>query len=373
MNITMSDVQPGHDEPAAGDAVEPLILDLLEWIGPDGRPYSEVIEPWRTSCPRLPVWENANARGYLARVHASGGEALIKVSQAGAAHLQARRGRLLSQNQPSPQEQSMQTSPESIQAQVQWDVSQYLRFGGERLRPALDLMLHLPTQNPARILDLGCGTGNLTALLQQRWPRAEVLGVDGSDDMLAKARLNVPQARFVAADLNHWVPEHKLDLIYTNATLQWLPDHAQLFPRLLSFLNPGGCLAVQMPVMHDAPLRRAQVELARSPAYADVLGEVSERRNVLEVGRYYDLLRPRVATLDIWQTSYLHILTGADPVLEWASGSSLRPYLEKLEGDQLQAFRTEYARRMQQAYPPSADGSTLLPFQRMFIVASLPG
>lgn len=267
----------------------------------------------------------------------------------------------------------MQDPQDIMQPQVQWDVTQYLRFGGERLRPALDLMLHLPTQTPARILDLGCGAGNLSAILQQRWPTAEVLGVDGSEDMLAKARMNVPQGRFIVADLNQWTPAHKLDLIYTNATLQWLPNHAQLFPRLLSFLNPGGCLAVQMPVMHDAPLRRAQVELARSPAYADVLGEVSERRNVLEMGGYYDLLRPRVATLDIWQTTYLHILTGADPVLEWASGSSLRPYLEKLEGEPLQAFRADYARRMQLAYPPSADGSTLLPFQRMFIVASLPG
>lgn len=265
----------------------------------------------------------------------------------------------------------MQASQETMQPQVQWDVTQYLRFGGERLRPALDLMLHLPVQNPARILDLGCGAGNLSAILQQRWPQAEVLGVDGSEEMLAKARTSVPQGRFIAADLNHWVPEHKLDLIYTNATLQWLPDHAQLFPRLLSFLNPGGCLAVQMPAMHDAPLRRAQVELAQSSPYADVLGAVSERRNVLEMGAYYDLLRPHVATLDIWQTTYLHILNGADPVLEWASGSSLRPYLEKLAGGQLQAFRADYARRMQLAYPPSADGSTLLPFQRMFIVASL--
>ncbi|QJQ01077.1 methyltransferase domain-containing protein [Herbaspirillum rubrisubalbicans] len=266
----------------------------------------------------------------------------------------------------------MPDSQDTQQPKVQWDAAQYLRFGGERLRPALDLMLHLPTQAAARILDLGCGAGNLSAILQQRWPEAEVLGVDGSEDMLAKARVSVPQVRFVAADLNHWVPEHKLDLIYTNATLQWLPDHAQLFPRLLSFLNPGGCLAVQMPVMHDAPLRLAQVELARSPAYAEVLGEVSERRNVLDMGSYYDLLRPQVATLDIWQTTYLHILKGADPVLQWASGSSLRPYLEKMEGEQLQAFRADYARRMQLAYPPRADGSTLLPFQRMFIVATLP-
>ncbi|UIN22290.1 methyltransferase domain-containing protein [Herbaspirillum frisingense] len=259
------------------------------------------------------------------------------------------------------------------QPQVPWDAAQYLRFGGERLRPALDLMLHLPLQAPARILDFGCGAGNLTALLQQRWPEAEVLGVDGSEDMLAKARATVPHGRFIQADLNHWTPEHKLDLIYTNATLQWLPDHAQLFPRLLSFLNPGGCLAVQMPVMHDAPLRLAQVELARSPAYAEVLGDVSERRNVLDMGGYHDLLRPRVASLDIWQTTYLHVLKGEDPVLEWASGSSLRPYLEKMKGEQLQAFRADYAHRMHLAYPPRSDGSTLLPFQRMFIMATLPG
>ncbi|MCC7702655.1 methyltransferase domain-containing protein [Janthinobacterium sp. GW460P] len=259
------------------------------------------------------------------------------------------------------------------QPQVQWDAAQYLRFGGERLRPALDLMLHLPVEAPKSILDLGCGAGNLTSLLQQRWPEAEVLGVDGSEDMLAKARTSVPQGRFIAADLTRWAPEHRLDLIYTNATLQWLPDHMQLFPRLLSFLNPGGCLAVQMPVMHDAPLRLAQVELAHSPAYADVLAEVSDRRNVLDMGSYYDLLRPQVATLDIWQTTYLHILKGADPVLEWASGSSLRPYLEKMEGDQLQTFRADYGRRMQLAYPPRANGSTLLPFQRMFIMATLPG
>ena len=252
-----------------------------------------------------------------------------------------------------------------------WDASQYLRFSDERLRPAIDLLTHVPAVSPSRILDLGCGAGNLTAILKQRWPDADVHGVDGSASMLEKARKEAPACTFLQADISTWAPDEAFDLIYTNATLQWLPDHPQLFRRLLSFLRPGGCLAVQMPVMHDAPLRLAQVQLARSPAFADVLGDVSERRSVLPPQGYYDLLRPLAATIDIWQTSYLHVLNGPDPVLQWASGSSLRPYLEKLQGKRLAAFREAYAQKMREAYPAGADGTTLLPFQRLFLVITL--
>lgn len=255
--------------------------------------------------------------------------------------------------------------------QDQWDASQYLRFGDERLRPAIDLLTHVPLQAPVHILDLGCGAGNLTAILKRRWPDAEVLGVDGSDSMLDTARTAAPDCRFLRADIGSWTPDDSFDLIYTNATLQWLPDHEQLFRRLLSFLRPGGCLAVQMPVMHDAPLRLAQTQLARSPAYADVLGNVSERRSVLTPQGYYDLLRPLAKTLDIWQTAYLHVLQGEDAVLHWASGSSLRPYLDQLQGEQRAAFRNDYAQLMRAAYPPRADGTTLLPFERLFLMITL--
>lgn len=255
--------------------------------------------------------------------------------------------------------------------QDSWDASQYLRFGDERLRPAIDLLTHIPALSPKKILDLGCGAGNLSAILKQRWPDADVLGVDGSASMLDAARLGAPDCRFVQADLSAWEPEDKFDLIFTNSTLQWLSDHASLFTRLLSFLHPGGCLAVQMPVMHDAPLRVMQTQLARSLAYAEVLGNVSERRSVLAPQGYYDLLKPLTATLDIWQTTYLHILRGEDPVVQWASGSSLRPYLDKLQGAQRDAFRAEYAQLMKQAYPPGVDGSTLLPFQRLFLMVTI--
>lgn len=255
--------------------------------------------------------------------------------------------------------------------QDQWDASQYLRFGDERLRPAIDLLTHIPTPAPASVLDLGCGAGNLSAILKRRWPDAEVLGVDGSASMLEAARVEAPDCRFEQADLSNWEPQQQFDLIFTNSTLQWLSDHPALFPRLLKFLRPGACLAVQMPVMHDAPLRVAQTQLARAPAYVDALGQVSERRSVLTPQGYYDLLRPLTKTLDIWQTTYLHVLKGEDPVLQWASGSSLRPYLDKLQGAQREAFRAEYAQRMKQAYPPGVDGSTLLPFQRLFLVMTV--
>lgn len=255
----------------------------------------------------------------------------------------------------------------------QWDASQYQRFSDERLRPAIDLLAHVPvtTRAPERIVDLGCGTGNLTAILKQRWPDAEVLGIDGSDSMLDAARKASPDCGFLRADIGAWTPGGRLDLIYSNSTLQWLGNHTALFTRLLSFLRPGGCLAVQMPLMHDQPLRVAQTELARSAAYADTLGNVPDRRSLLTKEGYYDLLRPLAATLDIWETTYLHVLKGEDPVVQWASGSSLRPYLDKLEGERRAAFREEYAQRMREAYPQRPDGVTLVPFQRLFLMATV--
>ncbi|RFB67434.1 MULTISPECIES: methyltransferase domain-containing protein [unclassified Herbaspirillum] len=254
-----------------------------------------------------------------------------------------------------------------------WDASQYQRFGDERLRPAIDLLWHVPAMaaTPTRIVDLGCGTGNLTAILKQRWPDAEVLGIDGSDSMLDAARQATPTCSFLRADIDAWAPDGPLDLIYSNSTLQWLGNHVELFQRLVSFLRPGGCLAVQMPLMHDAPLRVAQTELARSATYADALGQVPDRRSLLTREGYYDLLRPLAATLDIWETTYLHVLHGEDPVVQWASGTSLRPYLDKLEGERRTAFREEYAQRMRQAYPQRADGATLVPFRRLFLMVTV--
>jgi trans-aconitate 2-methyltransferase len=252
-----------------------------------------------------------------------------------------------------------------------WDAKQYMHFGKERLRPALDLLAYVPEQEPQRVVDLGCGTGNVSALLKARWPAADVLGVDSSQNMLAAAAAAVPECRFQHADLARWKPDGLLDVIYSNATLQWLPDHPTLFPRLLSFLRRGAWLAVQMPAMHNAPLRQMQAELARSPSFAPHLQKVPHHPSILTAENYYDLLQPHCSKLDIWETTYLHTLRGADAVAEWAAGTSLRPYLDALPEDKRPAFRAAYAEAMRAAYPQRENGVTLLPFKRLFIVANV--
>lgn len=251
-----------------------------------------------------------------------------------------------------------------------WDPGQYLRFADQRLRPALDLLAQVPLQAPVRVVDLGCGPGNVSTILKQRFPHAEVLGVDGSEAMLAKARTAAPECRFLQADFATWAPDAPApELIYSNAALHWVGDHTTLFPRLLSLLPAGGVLAVQMPAMHDAPLRRLQLEVAAHGPWADRLRDAGFARDILSPGEYYDLLRPRAASLDIWETTYLHVLSGEDAVVQWATGSSLRPFLDRLPPELQTPFRAAYAEALRPHYPRRADGATLLPFRRLFVLA----
>jgi len=250
-----------------------------------------------------------------------------------------------------------------------WDPAQYLKFGDLRLRPALDLLAQIPLEAPARVFDLGCGAGNVTRILAARWPDAAVTGVDSSPAMLAKARQIAPLLSWQEADLETWRPDPPADLLYSNAALQWLGGHERLFPHLLEGLAAGGVLAVQMPDMHDNPFRRLQGEVAADGPWAARLGTVEPARAILTAAQYYDLLRPRVRALDIWTSTYLHVLEGPDPVVEWAKGTSLRPFLDPLDVEERAAFTAEYARRVAPHFPPQADGRTLFPFRRLFIVA----
>lgn len=250
-----------------------------------------------------------------------------------------------------------------------WDPAQYLRFAGERLRPALDLLAQVPLEAPAHVVDLGCGAGNVTAILRQQFAGADVVGIDASPTMLEQARRAVPDCRFEQADFFTWQPAAPVDLIYSNAALQWVDRHAALFPRLVSLVTPGGILAVQMPAMHDTPLRQIPYELAQTPRWAEYLRDVTSAPGILSPQEYWDLLRPHVASLDIWQTTYLHALTGNNAVAEWASGSSLKPFLDRLPDALKPAFREAYSEASRVHYPQRADGTTLLPFQRQFMVA----
>lgn len=258
---------------------------------------------------------------------------------------------------------------EPIGVATSWDPSIYLRYGGERLRPALDLLARIDAEAPARVVDLGCGPGNVTTLLKRRWPGADVLGIDGSAPMLDKARAEAPDCRFEQGDFGTWAPAAKVDVLYSNAALHWLGGHETLFPRLLAQVAPGGTMAVQMPGMHAAPLRALQPEVARSGPWAERLKGVDSARAILETGEYWDILRPLCAELDIWETTYTHALTGENAAVQWAMGTSLRPYLDPLPEDLRAGFLAAYSEAMAPHYPRRADGTTLLPFRRVFIIA----
>ena len=252
---------------------------------------------------------------------------------------------------------------------LSWEPERYLTFGDQRTRPARDLLARVPLGRPTRVADLGCGPGNSTALLAERCPEAEIIGVDNSPEMLAKARATGVRAIWVEADIAGWAPDRPFDLIYSNAALHWLGDHLILLPRLMGQLCPAGALAVQMPRNFAAPSHVLLRETAASGPWADRLAGILDRGPVAPPERYYDLLAPLAQALDIWETEYLHVLEGDDPVLNWTRGTALRPLTQALDPEQFAAFEAAYAARLRAAYPRRADGRTLFPFRRLFIVA----
>lgn len=250
-----------------------------------------------------------------------------------------------------------------------WNPEQYLAFGELRQRPAVDLLAAIPLVNPASVLDLGCGPGNVTALLHQRWPQALLTGVDRSAEMLARAAADYPEIAWLQADLARWRLPSGTDLIYSNAVLHWLDDHPSLFPRLVDSLAPGGVLAVQMPDNFASPSHLCAAEAARAGPWRARLEPLLRPAPVLAAEAYYDLLAPRVRRVDIWRTDYLQVLAGDNPVATWLRGSLLVPLLEALAEPEQPAFEADFRRRVAAAHPPREDGLTLFPFRRLFMVA----
>lgn len=252
---------------------------------------------------------------------------------------------------------------------MSWDPAQYLKFAGHRLRPAVDLLNRIDVANPAEVYDLGAGAGNVTRLLAERWPTARITGVDESGEMLAKAAAGAPEIVWQHADLATWRPPRPADVIYSNATLHWLGGHDRLIPALFSALAPGGVLAVQMPRNFSAPSHTAIAEAVRSGPWRAKLEPLLRPAPVAEPAFYFDLLAPRAAALDIWETEYLQVLEGDDPVKEWTKGTWLRPLLDTLDEPERSGFEACYAELVAHAYPRRPDGRTLFPFRRLFIVA----
>ncbi len=254
-----------------------------------------------------------------------------------------------------------------------WSANRYVTFENERTRPVRDLLAALPAIEARTAIDIGCGPGNSTELLAARFPGAAVSGIDSSADMIAAARTRLPALRFELADIEHWIAERgaAFDVILANAVLHWVPDHARVFPALVGKLAPRGALAVQMPDNLEEPAHRLMRELAAQGPWAEKLAATATARSSLRgADWYYQLLRGTGCTVDIWRTTYFHVLSGgARAVVEWFKGSGLRPFIAPLAGAELTDFLAEYESMVARAYPSMSDGSVLLPFPRLFIVA----
>jgi trans-aconitate 2-methyltransferase len=249
-----------------------------------------------------------------------------------------------------------------------WDAAQYLRFGDERSRPFFDLTARIAADKPGFVVDLGCGPGNLTAALAERWPQARVTGFDSSPEMIdAATSAGYPGVTFARADVTKWAPDRSPDVIVCNAVLQWVPGHDDLLVRWAGQLGADGWLAFQLPGNFDSPTQVIVRELAESPRWRGLLEGVRLNRQAGDSAHYVELLARDGYEVDAWETTYLHILRGADPVLEWTKGTTLRPVLAKLDAEQAAEFTAEYAQRIRAAYQEGPFG-TIFPFRRVFTV-----
>jgi trans-aconitate 2-methyltransferase len=249
-----------------------------------------------------------------------------------------------------------------------WRPDIYLQFDDERTRAARDLLAQVPLVEPSRIVDVGCGPGNSTALLAARYPASAIVGLDSSAAMLSRARAALPGVRFEEADATTWLPEAQTTLVFANAVYQWVPNHLALFPQVLRALAPGAVLAVQMPDNLAEPTHRLMQAVAEDSRWSARLRHAA-RDPLPPVATYYDALRPACSHLDIWHIVYNHVLDGADAIVEWVRGTGLRPFLDPLTEGERADFLARYRARIAEAYPPTREGKVLLRFPRLFIVA----
>ena len=248
-----------------------------------------------------------------------------------------------------------------------WNPDQYLKFKNERTQPSLDLISRIDLKNPKTILDLGSGPGNSTAVLREHWPEAHVAGIDNSPEMIATSRNEYPNEEWILADLATYQPKVSADLVFANATLQWLPDHEVLVPRLFEWVNPGGALAVQIPATGDSPLAKAVISVSDRPEWNRYTAGTERRLNYRTPEYYFDILHRLGTNLALWQTTYYHILSSQQGLIEWYRGTGMKPYLDRLPDDTARAtFELEVLKEISPFYPAQSDGRVLFPFKRIF-------
>lgn len=250
-----------------------------------------------------------------------------------------------------------------------WDPTQYLKYANERTRPARDLVAQIPLARIREAADLGCGPGNSTEVIAERWPEARLTGVDNSPAMLEAARKAHPDWRWVQADLSEWAPERPMDLLFSNAVFQWVAGHDVIFPRLMKGLVPGGVLAVQIPASSAEPALALIRAIAAREPWRERFQDLTDWRQPPGPEAYYRWLAPFASKIDLWETTYIHIMEGCAGVLAWVKGTAMRPYLDRLDDEAGRAFEETYLRELAKAYPLETDGRVLFPFKRLFILA----
>jgi trans-aconitate 2-methyltransferase len=253
-----------------------------------------------------------------------------------------------------------------------WSAAQYVKFEGERTRPALELLARVPLASVQAAVDIGCGPGNSTELIAARYPGANIIGMDSSAEMLAAARQRLPAATFIEADVETWSPAEPVDLIFANAVLQWVPDHIAVVARLMGCLTPGGAIALQVPDNQQEPSHAAIRATAAEGPWATRFAAPIAREVIPSVDTYYDRLAPLAAHVDIWRTIYHHVLADVPAIVEWVKGTGLRPFVDRLDAAEQPAFIAAYQTRLAEAYPRRADGRVLFRFPRLFVVAVKP-
>jgi trans-aconitate 2-methyltransferase len=251
-----------------------------------------------------------------------------------------------------------------------WDAGHYLRFADERTRPAYDLVARIELAAPAAVVDLGCGPGNSTAVLLERWPRAAITGIDSSTEMLERAGRDHPGIRFIAGDIAAWVPGRRYDLVFSNAALQWVGDHAGLLPRLVAAVAEEGALAVQMPRNHDFATHALMRQVAAEGPWHERLAGARAPSPVRSPEFYYDVLAPLCRRIVLWETDYIQVMDGVPAIIEWLRGTGLRPFLARLDVPEQRAFLERYAGLLDAAFAKRSDGKVLLPYPRLFFIAT---
>jgi trans-aconitate 2-methyltransferase len=254
-----------------------------------------------------------------------------------------------------------------------WSAAQYLKFEKERSRPARDLLAQVHLRNPSCIIDLGCGPGNSTAILRNQYPAAKLTGIDSSPDMLARARSTLSDVEFYKADLVSYTPSHKVDLLFSNAVFQWLPAASRIstMQRLLGSQSSGSVLALQIPDNFDEPSHRIMRQVGEEGPWADILRPLKPARELMPTPQaLYDAIKPLCEEVDLWHSSYYHVLDGPEGVVEWVKGTGLRPFLDPLPEKMKEEFLNVYLGEITEAYPASVDGKVLLRYPRLFMVAT---